>query len=84
MNYTQIVIKKCIITLVVTCLYWQVQAQSTYDIFNYKAPTGFSLKESNDYLFYSKTECKIYCQMFLNLAAYRQADIKKVQQIVKK
>jgi len=52
-------------------------AQSTYDIFSYKPPEGFQLKENKKYLFYSKTEGKNYCQLFLYPAVDGKADVEK-------
>lgn len=43
----------------------QIQAQSSFDIFSYKAPAGFTLKENKGYLCYQKNEGKNYCQLFL-------------------
>lgn len=54
-----------------------IDAQSTFDIFSYKAPTGFTLKEKNGYLFYEKSEGKNYCQLLLYPAVAGQADVEK-------
>jgi hypothetical protein len=54
------------------------KAQSNlYDIFSYKVPAGFTLKESNGYLYYYKNEGKNYCQLFLYPAVSGQNDVEK-------
>jgi hypothetical protein len=52
-------------------------AQSTFDIFSYKTPNGFTLRESSGYLHYEKNEGKNYCQLFLYPASLGQNDIEK-------
>jgi hypothetical protein len=52
-------------------------AQSTFDIFSYKTPNGFTLRESKGYLHYEKNEGKNYCQLFLYPASLGQNDIEK-------
>jgi hypothetical protein len=54
-----------------------IYAQSHFDVFSYKAPDGFMLKESNGYLCYEKTEGKNYCQLFLYPAVKGKADVEK-------
>ena len=54
-----------------------LHAQSTFDIFSYTAPSGFTLKESKSYLLYEKNEGKNYCQLLLYAAVAGQADIEK-------
>lgn len=41
------------------------QSQSNFDIFTYKAPKGFVLKDNKDKLFFEKREGKTYCQLYL-------------------
>lgn len=55
----------------------QAQTARQYDIFSYKAPKGFVLKNSNGKLFYNKTEGKNYCQLFLYPAVTGTADVEK-------
>jgi hypothetical protein len=69
--------KKTIYLLLICCITLQVYAQSSFDIFSYKAPAGFTLKENNGYLYYGKTEGKNYCQLFLYPATAGQEDIEK-------
>jgi hypothetical protein len=52
-------------------------AQSTFDIFSYKAPESFKLMQSSGYLHYEKNEGKNYCQLFLYPASLGQNDIEK-------
>jgi hypothetical protein len=61
--------------LIILCA--QLQAQSSFDIFSYKAPAGFTLKESKGYLCYQKNEGKNYCQLFLYPATIGQNDAEK-------
>lgn len=65
--------------LSVLCLYaCTAMAQTkTFDIFSYKEPLGFQLKENNKYLFYSKNDGKNYCQLFLYPAVTGTSDIEK-------
>lgn len=56
-----------------------VQAQNKeYDIFSYKTPAGFSLKEkNNNVLYYMKSEGKNYCQLILYPATAGENDVEK-------
>lgn len=53
------------------------QSKKRFDIFLYKPPTGFELKENENKLFYNKTEGKNYCQLFLYPAVSGQSDAEK-------
>ncbi|MBX9784119.1 MAG: hypothetical protein K2X48_12590 [Chitinophagaceae bacterium] len=53
------------------------QQTKTFDIFSYKEPAGFELKENSKYLFYSKNEGKNYCQLFVYPAAVGEKDVEK-------
>lgn len=68
---------KNLTTLLAVLFLAQVTAQNTFNIFTYKAPEGFTLKENKEYLFCSKTEGKNYCQLFLFPAVSGQADVAK-------
>ncbi|MBN8674091.1 MAG: hypothetical protein J0L56_08155 [Chitinophagales bacterium] len=58
---------------------FNVQAQNKqYDIFSYKVPAGFTLKEeSNSLLYYMKSEGKNYCQLILYPATAGEDDVDK-------
>lgn len=51
--------------LLVLFLAGTTKAQSSFDIFSYKAPNGFVLKDNKDKLFFEKQEGKTYCQLYL-------------------
>lgn len=69
--------KKIMYLLFACCITLKIQAQSGFDIFNYKAPTGFTLKESKRFLCYQKNDGKNYCQLFLYPAAQGENDVEK-------
>lgn len=69
--------KKCTGTLLLVILLNAGHAQSTFDIFSYKAPAGFSIREKNKYLCYEKNEGKNFCQLFLYPATAGQNDVEK-------
>jgi hypothetical protein len=56
-----------------------VQAQNKkYDIFSYKIPAGFTLKEkTNRVLYYMKSEGKNYCQLLVYPATAGENDVEK-------
>ncbi len=68
---------KYAVTFFAIILSARVFAQSKFDIFSYTTPPGFTLKENKSYLFYSKTEGKNYCQLFLYPATNGQNDVAK-------
>jgi len=53
------------------------QKKKAFDIFFYTAPVGFILNDSNEKLFYQKTEGKNYCQLLLYPAAAGHSNIEK-------
>ncbi len=53
------------------------QVKKKFDIFSYTVPAGFTLKASNEYLYYEKYEGKNYCQLFLYPATTGQNDTEK-------
>jgi hypothetical protein len=69
--------KKIIYLLLISCTTLLVQAQPSFDIFSYKAPAGFILKEKKGYLCYQKNDGKNYCQLFLYPATAGEKDIEK-------
>ncbi len=66
-----------IIIFFLQVLHAAAQRKKTFDIFSYKAPAGFMLKENKDKLFYQKTEGKNYCQLILYPAVVSQSDAEK-------
>ncbi|WP_462255022.1 hypothetical protein [Ferruginibacter sp.] len=68
---------KYLVTLFTVFFLTQVKAQNSFDIFSYEAPAGFTLKANKEYLFYSKTEGKNYCQLFLYPAVEGKAAVEK-------
>jgi hypothetical protein len=69
--------KKIIYLLITCCNIFEIQAQSSFDIFNYTTPPGFTIKENKGFLYYQKNEGKNYCQLFLYPATQEQNDVEK-------
>ncbi len=55
----------------------QAQQKNNFDIFSYKIPAGFTVKENTTKLFLNKTEGKNYCQLFLYPAVTGEKDAEK-------
>ena len=58
-------------------LFLSAQQKQSFDIFSYKAPTGFVIKDNTSKLFLNKTEGKNYCQLFLYPAVTGEKDTEK-------
>jgi hypothetical protein len=53
------------------------QSKKTFDIFSYKVPAGFTVKDNSNKLFLNKTEGKNYCQLFIYPVNTGQKDAEK-------
>ena len=69
--------KRYVTTVLAMILVLSVKAQASFDIFSYKAPPGFSVKEKQKFLHFEKNEGKNYCQLFLYPATAGQNSIKE-------